>query len=111
MQLQGARPVYGQTAMAPRLRRWVDRISGALGIPPEVALDLPKATLIGSVQVQVQNHRGILEYSPQRIRIRSRSGEIVVTGAHLRIGSIYREEMSIEGRILSVELPEGGKPA
>lgn len=92
----------------PRLKRWVDRMSGALGIPPEVALNVPKATLIGSLQLQVENHRGILEYTSRRVRIKSQGGEIIVTGNRLRIGSIYQQDMVIEGNITGVELPKGG---
>lgn len=83
-------------------------MSGTLGIPPELAFDLPKATLIGTGQLQVENHKGVLEYTSRRIRIRSSAGEIIVTGSRLRIGSIFQDEMVVEGNILHIELTTGG---
>lgn len=96
------------TTVGPRLRRWVDRLSGALDLPPEVVLDVPKITLVGTLHLQVENHRGILEYTPERVRIRVSDGELVVTGDHLRIGSIFQQELAIEGRITGMQLPAGG---
>ena len=92
----------------PKLRHWAGRITGALGVPPEVAFDLPKTTLIGNERLQIQNHRGVVEYTSRRIRVRSREGEIVVTGTRLRIGSIFQDEMVIEGNIMHIDLPAGG---
>lgn len=91
-----------------RLKGWMGRVSGTLGIPPELALDLPKATLIGTGQLQIENHKGVLEYTSRRVRVRSRMGEIVVSGSRLRIGSIFQDEIVIEGNILHIELSEGG---
>lgn len=91
-----------------RLRGWIDRLSGALDIPPEIALDLPKATLIGTLQLQVENHRGVIEYTSQRVRIRTRHGEMTVIGERLRIGSIYQKDLVIEGTIMGVEIEKVG---
>lgn len=101
--------VQAGVALGPRFRRWVDRLSGTLGIPPEVALGVPKATMIGSLQVQIENHRGLVEYTTERVRVRAESGEIVILGTRLRIGSIYQQEMVIEGNITSVGIQKAGE--
>lgn len=97
------------TYVVPRFRRWVDRLSGVLEIPPEIALDIPKATLIGHLQLQVENHRGVLEYTSRRVRIRTHAGELVVNGSRLTIGSIFQKDILIEGHITGVELPGVGR--
>lgn len=77
-------------------------------LPRDVILDLPKATLLGDVQMVVENHKGLLEYTPARLRIRTSQGEVCVVGAHLRIGSLFREELVVEGRIDSVQFNRRG---
>ena len=45
------------------------RFSEILEIPGDVALDLPKIILVGNIQLFIENHRGILEYSPDGVRV------------------------------------------
>ncbi|HHT25700.1 MAG TPA: sporulation protein YqfC [Firmicutes bacterium] len=73
-----------------------------LELPQDTLLDLPKVTLIGARQLQVENHRGVLEYNTHKIRINTTQGELVVDGARLRITGIFLQEMVIDGRINSV---------
>lgn len=87
-----------------RLSRLLQGLTGSLEMPGEVILDLPRATLIGTMQVQIENHKGIVEYQPTRIRVRTRDGEMVVSGSRLRIGSIFKDEIVIEGWITSLDL-------
>lgn len=96
--------VAKQTTQTTLLQRWTEGLAGALHIPADIAHNVPKATLIGPSQLQIENHRGIIEYTPQRVRIQTRIGPIVVQGSHLRIGSIFHQEMLLEGRIASVQL-------
>lgn len=85
-------------------------LSDSLELPQDVVLDVPRVTLIGGVQVQIGNHKGVLEYSPSRIRIRTRDGLLAVEGQGLRIGSIFRDEVVVEGRIERIDLsPESGR--
>ena len=46
-----------------KLRKWTATI---LDLPQDVALDLPRITMIGGLQLTVENHRGILHFSPHQ---------------------------------------------
>lgn len=97
----------GRNATQPtRLNRWVEQFSGVFDIPPEVALDVPKTTWIGRLQLQIENHKGIVEYTSHKIRVRTGIGQLVVTGSRLKIGSILGGEIVIDGQIMGVELLE-----
>ncbi len=82
----------------------VERLARALELPPEVVLDFPKTTLIGNVQVLVENHQGLLAYDPHTIRVRTSRGELIISGSGLRIGSIVPRELVVDGHIFHVEL-------
>ena len=82
----------------------VERLVRALDLPQDIVFNLPKTTLIGDVQLLVENHRGLIAYTPREIRIRTARGELVVAGSRLRIGSILPQELVVDGRILHVQL-------
>lgn len=82
----------------------VERLVRALDLPQDIIFNLPKTTLIGDVQLLVENHRGLIAYTPREIRIRTAGGELVVAGSRLRIGSILPQELVVDGRILQVQL-------
>jgi len=82
----------------------MERFAGGLQLPGDAFLDLPRATLVGSRALQIENHKGILEYTPHKIRVGTAQGEVVITGTRLRIESIFQQEVVIDGRISHIEL-------
>lgn len=84
------------------------RLIDLLELPPDVILDLPKLTMVGDRQLSLENHRGIIEYDPDRVRVSTNQGEIRVRGADLCIRSIAKEEILLAGQILAVEFVDWG---
>jgi sporulation protein YqfC len=86
-----------------RLRRklfgWTTRI---LDIPQDVALDLPRVTMIGNIQLYVENHRGVQHFSSDLLRLSLPNGTLEVSGAKLVIRAILSEEVFIEGEIRDI---------
>ncbi len=76
--------------------------SEILEIPGDVAMDLPKITLVGSVQLLVENHRGIIEYTREVIRVSVIDGEIAIAGENLMLRNILPDELYVEGEIHSI---------
>lgn len=89
-------------------RQFLQHITGSLELPEDVILDLPKLTVTGNVQLLVENHKGIIEYTPEKIRVRTRVGEIIINGTDLRIDSLFREEILMQGRIAGVQFADKG---
>lgn len=79
-------------------------LSEALELPIDIALDLPRITIIGDIEVSVSNHKGIIQYDKKIIRINSKSGIIKVIGNNLEIKNILSEEILITGNIEEVEI-------
>lgn len=82
------------------------KVGDFLDLPKDVFLDLPKITLLGNMQLVIENHYGIIEYSPGIIRISTNRGEIVITGNELLIETILAEEISIVGKIQGIGFPD-----
>ena len=78
------------------------QISDVLEIPNDIMLDLPKITLVGDGQVLIENHRGIVAYSTEEIRVSVSFGQVAIKGRELLLRNILPEEMVIEGTVTSV---------
>ncbi|MGI6036726.1 MAG: sporulation protein YqfC [Limnochordia bacterium] len=87
---------------AARKRGLLFRLTEALELPKDVALDLPRTTIMGDLQLAVENHKGIVEYSPEEIRIAFHEGQMVICGEGLTLTTLYREEIIIDGRINAI---------
>lgn len=79
-------------------------LTHALELPMDVALDLPKIIIMGDLRVDITNHKGIIEYGQDLIRINSKLGMIRVVGEGMEIKNILMEEISIIGQIQKVEI-------
>ncbi|HHU82724.1 MAG TPA: sporulation protein YqfC [Firmicutes bacterium] len=78
------------------------------GLPREVLLDLPRLVMLGNSRMVVENHRGLLEYTEETVRIKTaHNGEIRVTGKGLNLLYMVKEELGLAGRFLRIDLPEG----
>lgn len=80
-------------------KRFRSSLADVFELPKEILLDLPRVTLVGNVQMYVQNHKGVVEYTDKVIRISISGGELVIKGEGLTIKNIYSEEIFIEGLI------------
>lgn len=78
-------------------------VSEMFELPKEITLNMPKISLIGNNQMLVENHRGIIEYTPNIIRVNSTVGVIRVQGNELHLRNIVAEDIMISGEIVSIE--------
>ena len=81
------------------LRRFLSRF---LELPEDLLLDLPRLTLIGDLQVLIENHRGLRAFSPEYVIVETAKGQLEVHGASLHIGAVDREAIIVTGAIVSV---------
>ena len=79
-------------------------LSEVLELPKDIVMDLPKITMIGNIQLNLSNHKGIIEYTQSTIRLNTRSGVVKVTGEEMEIKTILSEEIIIIGIIEKVEI-------
>ena len=74
------------------------RITSALNLPKEVTLDYPKITVIGEESVIIENHKGILEFSEDIIKLNTKLYILKIEGQKLNIRFITNDEMEIVGK-------------
>ena len=81
-------------------------------------LDLPGESIPGQVLVEIlgdsrvliEHHRGVREYSRERIGVNVKYGILQVQGCGLELSRMTREQLIISGRIDCVQLLRRGRP-
>jgi sporulation protein YqfC len=79
-----------------------EKIANLFELPKDVVLDLPRISIIGNLELNIENHRGIIEYEQEIIRIRIQDGQVIISGKELIIESLTKSEVGIKGYIKDV---------
>jgi sporulation protein YqfC len=74
-----------------------------LEIPGDLVLDMPRLTITGRNELYLENHKGIIEYSTNRMRINLSRGFLEILGENLEIQALMPEEMKVLGDISSIK--------
>lgn len=92
------------------MRQWNRRLSKLtaklLDLPQDVVLDLPRFTMIGNRQLYIENHRGVLHFSDESLKLALSQGNLEISGKQLVIRAILPEEVFIEGVISDIRYSE-----
>jgi len=86
-----------------RKKQFQQQVSNILDIPRDLMMDLPKIVMVGDVQVLIENHRGIIVYTSELVRVNTPIGELEIKGLDLTLKNILPDELMIEGRVMSVK--------
>ena len=72
-------------------------------LPADVVAGLPRLEMVGSRQLYLEHHTGILSYSDQQIDANTAGGVLRVKGEQLTLLAMTAGELRIGGHIQSVE--------
>lgn len=82
---------------------WLERLSMQDEALPAQTL----VELLGDRRVLIEHHRGITEYSRDRIQVRVKYGIVCIVGEHLELCKMTGDLLVIAGRIDSLALFRG----
>ena len=89
-----------------KIKRESKVLSGAaelFNLPADVVAGLPRLEMVGSRQLYLEHHTGILSYSDQQIDANTAGGVLRVKGERLTLLAMTAGELRIGGQIQSVE--------
>ena len=86
------------------MKNWKERLTGPEGSPLK-----PRtlAEVYGTDRILVEEHRGILSYGTECIRIAATYGLLTVEGEELRLCCMSRSQLVIRGKLSRLRM-EGG---
>lgn len=81
-----------------------EKIADALELPREVAAGTLRVTVWADREAEIINHKGIIEYDTEIIKLNSAEGVVTIYGQNLDIKSITDEDISVTGKIFKIEM-------
>ncbi|WP_246940469.1 sporulation protein YqfC [Bacillus pinisoli] len=79
-----------------KMKRWITQ---QMDLPADVMMDLPRITMIGQIHIYIENHKGLLSFSDQELRLLLKQGQLLIKGKSFVIKTILPEEILLEGKI------------
>lgn len=79
------------------------RAADTFELPGEVLLDLPRLTITGGQRAIVENHQGLMDYSPQCIVVAGGKVILKIMGDALELRAMTAEALLITGDVFRVE--------
>jgi sporulation protein YqfC len=73
------------------------------GLPEEVLFGVPKVVLVGEERALIENHKGVVEYGSERVRVRTDCGLLEIGGANLTLGRLGKSDLVVQGKIVRLE--------
>lgn len=65
---------------------------------------IPLVELAGCERVLIENHKGVLAYSPEEIIVKVSYGCLQISGQNMMLAEMHREQLVITGQIYGVNL-------
>jgi len=79
-----------------------DFLFESLQLPKDVCLGALRVTLTGNGEAWIENYKGILEYTEQKILLQAKTCQVCFEGSRLSIDYYTNEDMKISGCINNV---------
>lgn len=79
-----------------------EQVAKNLDIPTELISNVPVIKLTGNKEINIENFISLVEYTPQKIRLNTRCGLLIIDGVALEAKRMTAEHILIKGTILQV---------
>lgn len=83
--------------MEEKFQKGKEKILNKLDFPSDISLDLPKIIVVGNREITIENHRGIMAFETNMVKINSRIGAITINGEKFEILFIGETTITISG--------------
>ena len=75
------------------------KIIERLELPQDIILGVPLISMQGNAELMIENHRGLLQYDSDEIRVRTKTFTVQVMGKQLAIQEYRKDVLIIRGQI------------
>lgn len=86
---------------------FMEQITNAADLQDEPIPGLPLIEIAGERRVLIENHRGVIEYGSQTIRVKVKYGQVCICGSGLELARMTRGQLVISGWVDAVQLIRG----
>ena len=86
---------------------WMHRLTTAADLPDETIPGRPLVEIIDHSRVLIENHKGVMEYGVNLIRVKVKFGSICICGSHLELSRMTKGQLIITGNVDTIQLCRG----
>lgn len=79
-----------------------ETIASKLELPRDIILDLPKITILANNEINIENHKGVVIFEEEKVKINSNLGPISIYGKDFKILFIGGNTITLSGNFKSV---------
>ena len=83
-------------------KRFLRKTQSALDLSEGILENLPNIILYGTSTVEIDNFKGLLDFSTSSVRINTTDSILRIDGSELHISFLTDESIGIKGKIISV---------
>ncbi len=77
-------------------------LSDKLDLPRDIMLDVPKITILGDREINIENHKGIVAFDDSLIKVNSKAGIICIQGTSFEIVFIGGNTLVLNGKFSNI---------
>lgn len=78
------------------------KVSAVINLTDELMLNIPIISITGNTEFIIENYKGIVLYSENKIKINTTIGVVSVIGDDLELSKVASEKIKITGKISDV---------
>lgn len=86
-----------------KLKKVKDNIVNSLELPKDIMYGAVIVTATGQREVLIENYKGIIEYTGEKIRVQTKGCQVEIRGKSLFIEYYTNDEMKITGFICEIK--------
>lgn len=84
----------------------MEKIFTKLDFPEDISLDVPKFIILGNNQITIENHKGIMSFERNNVKINSKIGTVSIDGEEFEIIFIGEDSITISGKFKGISYEE-----
>jgi sporulation protein YqfC len=88
--------------MENKFYRTKETIANKLDLPRDILLGLPKITILANNEINIENHKGVVIFEEEEVKINSNVGPISIYGKDFKILFIGGNTITLSGSFKSV---------
>ena len=97
------RPSRKRQARPHKKSKWQRALLSVLDLPVETEPTVPKLTMVGRSDLLVENHKGVLQYTPDSIRLMTHEGVLNISGQELELLELAAGRAYVRGKIAGAQ--------
>lgn len=77
-------------------------MTSKMELPADIMMDLPRVTMVGNLHIYIENHKGLLVFTDNELRLLLKQGQLLIKGKSFVLKTMLPEEILLEGYIEEV---------